>query len=380
MSKIFLAIFSVYTDFQTTCLCITKVGAASYLKVFLLSWRPCFNIQGFHFQVCQVTRAAFQCTNRNIQGTKQINSVLPQFVKPHLAVLWIANYDHLLLLKLVDTVNASLFKSMSTFLFTEAWRITCKSFWKLFFRNDLVNKFTNHRMLTGSDQVQILTFDLVHHGIHLSEAHNTCNNVTSDHERRYTVCESSVNHEITCICNNCRMKSCDIPHQIIETITSNTSCAIKVDSVKSFHDFCMIRNFEVRNNRFTKFLNLNVLAVIFTNRYRWVNDIRDYHHILQKLFLNFFLSLGKFLNTLTGSCNLFLNFLCFILLSLAHKSTNLFGNFISLCTKSFYFLFDLAVFLIQLQNLVNQLQFAILEFIADVLLYDFRVLSHKFDV
>ena len=56
------------------------------------------------------------------------------------------------------------------------------------------------------------------------------------------------------------------------------------------------------------------------------------------------------------------------------------GNFISLCTKSFYFLFDLAVFLIQLQNLVNQLQFAVLEFIADVLLYDFRVLSHKFDV
>ena len=68
MSKIFLAIFSVYTDFQTTCLCITKVGAASYLKVFLLSWRPCFNIQGFHFQVCQVTRAAFQCTIRLKEG------------------------------------------------------------------------------------------------------------------------------------------------------------------------------------------------------------------------------------------------------------------------------------------------------------------------
>ena len=77
MSKIFLAIFAVYTDFQTTCLCISKVGAASYLKVFLLTWRPCFNIEGFYLKISKVTGAALKRTNRNIKRTEQINSVFP---------------------------------------------------------------------------------------------------------------------------------------------------------------------------------------------------------------------------------------------------------------------------------------------------------------
>ena len=142
----------------------------------------------------------------------------------------------------------------------------------------------------------------------------------------------------------------------------------------------MIWHFKIRNNRFTKLLDFYVLAVIFTDRYRWINDIRNYHHIFEKFFLYLFFSCGKFFNTGSGSSYLFLYFFSFFFLSLCHQCTDLFGNFISLCTKSFYFLFDLAVFLIQLQNLVNQLQFAVLEFIADVLLYNFRVLSHKFDV
>ena len=113
------------------------------------------------------------------------------------------------------------------------------------------------------------------------------------------------------------MKSCNIAHQIVESVTSNTSCAVKIDSVKSFHNLCMIWNFEVRDNRLTEFLNFYVLAVIFTNRYRWINDVRDYHHIFQKLFLYFFLSLGKLLDTLAGRSNLFLNFLSLFSLALA---------------------------------------------------------------
>ena len=60
------------------------------------------------------------------------------------------------------------------------------------------------------------------------------------------------------------MKACDITHQIIESVTGNTSCAVKIDSIKILHDICMIRNFKIRNNRLTKFLNLYVLAVVFT--------------------------------------------------------------------------------------------------------------------
>ena len=36
-------------------------------KYFFCRRRPCFNVQRFHFQVCQVTGAALQSTNRNIQ-------------------------------------------------------------------------------------------------------------------------------------------------------------------------------------------------------------------------------------------------------------------------------------------------------------------------
>ena len=74
MSEIF-TVFTVYTDFQSSGLCITQVRAASYFEVFLLSWRPCFYVDRFHFQVSQVTGAAFQSTNRNIQSTEQFYGV-----------------------------------------------------------------------------------------------------------------------------------------------------------------------------------------------------------------------------------------------------------------------------------------------------------------
>ena len=60
------------------------------------------------------------------------------------------------------------------------------------------------------------------------------------------------------------MKSCDISHQIVESVTCNTSCAVQINSVKVFHNFCMIWNFVIRNNWFTKFFNFNILAVVFT--------------------------------------------------------------------------------------------------------------------
>ena len=77
MSKIFLTVLAIYTDFQAACLSITQVGAASYLKIFLLSWGPCLYVNRFHFEICKVTGAAFQCTNRNIKGTEQVYGILP---------------------------------------------------------------------------------------------------------------------------------------------------------------------------------------------------------------------------------------------------------------------------------------------------------------
>ena len=60
MCQVFLSVLAVDTDFQTSCLCITKVGAASYLEVFLLTRRPCLNIDRFYFQVSQVASSTLR--------------------------------------------------------------------------------------------------------------------------------------------------------------------------------------------------------------------------------------------------------------------------------------------------------------------------------
>ena len=65
-------------------------------------------------------------TYRNIQGTEQVHSILPQLIEPHLAVFRIAYNDHLLLFKLMDPVNASLLYAVSALFLTEAWRIAGK--------------------------------------------------------------------------------------------------------------------------------------------------------------------------------------------------------------------------------------------------------------
>ena len=74
------------------------------------------------------------------------------------------------------------------------------------------------------------------------------------------------------------MKSCNIAHKIIETVTRNLSCRIKVDTVEFFHNFRVIRNFKIRYKRIAEPLNFNILTVILTNRNRRINNIRNLHH------------------------------------------------------------------------------------------------------
>ena len=84
------------------------------------------------------------------------------------------------------------------------------------------------------------------------------------------------------------MKSCDVTHQVIETVTCNTHCSIKVYTMEFFHDLCMIRDLKIRYLGLTETLNFHVFAVILTDRHRRIDDVRDDHHSL----LNFFLQLS----------------------------------------------------------------------------------------
>ena len=112
----------------------------------------------------------------------------------------------------MDTVYTSFLNSVSTFLLTEAWRIAGQCQRQLCFRSNGIDKLTDHGVLAGTDQVQVLSFDLVHHSVHFSEAHNAGYYVAADHERRYAVSKSTVDHEISCICDHCGVQSCDIAH------------------------------------------------------------------------------------------------------------------------------------------------------------------------
>ena len=71
-----LALFPVDTDFQTACLRVAQIGAASYLEVLLLTGRPCFHVHRLHLQVSQVAGATLQSPNRNIHGTEQVLSLI----------------------------------------------------------------------------------------------------------------------------------------------------------------------------------------------------------------------------------------------------------------------------------------------------------------
>ena len=280
----------------------------------------------------------------------------------------------------MDTVNASFFDTVCTFFFTEARRIAGQCLRQVFFFVHGVDEFTDHGVFAGTDQVQVFTFDLIHHRIHFCKAHNACYNVAADHERRDAVFEASADHEISCISQNCGVQSCDIAHQVVETVTSYFSSAVQVDAAEAFHNICVVRDFEIRNNGFAESFYFHVFAVVFTDGNGRIDDVRNGHHDFFDAFFYIFFFCCQFVNAFCISSDLCFYFFGFFFFAFCHQTADLFGQFISLCTQSFYFLFDGSVFLIQFDNFVYQRQFAVLEFLTDIFLNDFRVFSYKFDV
>ena len=135
-------------------------------------------------------------------------------------------------------------------------------------------------MLAGTDQIQILSFDLIHHGVHLCKGHNTGHHIAADHKRRNAVGKTAVDHKITCVGNYSGMQSCNIPHQIIKSIACHSACSIQVDAVKTCHNIRMIGDLKVRNYRLAEPLNLHVLAVILSDGHAGIDDIGNGHHDL----------------------------------------------------------------------------------------------------
>ena len=230
----------------------------------------------------------------------------------------------------MDTVYSSLLDAVGTDFLTEARRIGCQGLREICFVDDRIDELTDHGMLGCTDQVEVFALDLIHHVLHLGKTHNARNDGRTDHERRHVICEAAVDHKISCIGKDRRVKSRDIALEVIESVTAGLSCGIQIDTVEGLHDVHMIRNFEIRNDRLAETLVFDVFTVILTDRYGIVDDVREHEHDLSDLLGQFLLLDVESCHLVSHGSDLLLGFLGLILLSLAHQSTDLLTDRVSL--------------------------------------------------
>ena len=223
----------------------------------------------------------------------------------------------------MDTVNASLLDTVCTLLLTEARRIGSKGKRKGIGRQDLIDETTDHRVLGGTDKVEVLALDLIHHGIHLCEGHNTIHDLGTNHIWRNHIGETTVDHEIARIAEHRRVQSRDVADQVVEAVTCDTAGCIEIDTAERLHDVGMIWNLELRNDRLTEALILDVMGIIRTDRNGRIDHVRDDHHALRHLRLKLRLLLLELLETCGKCANLGLDLFGLRLLTLRHQRTDL---------------------------------------------------------
>ena len=171
------------------------------------------------------------------------------------------------------------------------------------------------------------------------------------------------------------MQAGNIAHQVVKSVSCNLSGAVEVDSVKGFHDFGMVGNFIIGDNRLAELLYLHVFAVVLTNRYRRIDNLRNGHHNCLELFFKLTLDFFQFCQT-SGVCgNLLLCFLCLVLFALSHQCANLLRNLVSRCAKLVGFLYSGAERSVKLDCLVNEGKLVLLEFVSHILPNDFGIFS-----
>ena len=249
-----------------------------------------------------------------------------------------------------------------------------------FFLHYSINVFAYHGVLGSTDQIQILALYLVHHRIHFRKAHNSRNYAAADHERRYAVGEASVYHEVSCIRDHRAVQSCDVPHEVVEAVAGNLSCAVQVYAVKTFHDVGVVGYFKIGNNRLAEAFKLHVFGVVLSYRNGRVDNIGNDHHILGKLFgkLRFLgfkcrKAVGKLGNALFGSFG-------FVFFALSHKSAYFLGRLVAVGSQLVRLGLGGSQLRVYGDCLVHQLQFVILKFLFDILLYRVRIFADKFNI
>ena len=282
----------------------------------------------------------------------------------------------------MDAVNASLLDAVCALFLAEAGGVAGEGLRKLAFGYHLVDELAYHRVLAGSDEVQILALDLIHHCVHVGLAHDALDDIAVDHERRDAVGEALSYHEIPCIGQHRRVQAGDVSHEVVKAVAGDTAGGIHVNAVEALHNLGVVGDGEVGNDRLAEALDLDIAAVVRTDGNGVVNDVRDGEHDGADALAHRGGSLLKLGQTVGIGLDLRLDLFGFfqfarILLRLTHQHADLLGQRISRSTKVIALGESGTVLHIELQNLVNEGELCVLKLLPDVFLNFLGIFSYE---
>ena len=240
-------------------------------------------------------------------------------------------------------------------------------------------------MLGGANEVEILSLDLIHHGVHLGLAHDALHHVAVDHEGGDAEGEALVDHEVAGVGQNRLVEAGDVAHQVVEAGAGYPAGGVHVDAVKGLHNLGVVGDLIRGHHGLAEALHLHVGAVVGAQGHGGVDDLGDHQHdladLLGQLVLQLFqlgqaLGLGHHL----GLGGLGLLQLGGVLFGLAHQHAHLLGQGVALGAQGLGLVDGLAVAGVQLQHLVHQGQLGLLELLFDVLAHGVGVLTQESNV
>ena len=286
----------------------------------------------------------------------------------------------------MDAVHAALLETVAADFLTEAGGVGGERQRELCLGDDLVDEAADHGMLARADEVEVLAFDLVHHGFHLREGHDALDHAPMHHERRDDVGEVLlIDHEIARVGQHGLVQPGDVAQQIIKAHTGDAAGGILVDAVEGLHDIDVVRDLEIGHDGLAEALDLDVMAVVGADGHAGVDHLRDRVHDLLDLGLQLGLLGLQLLQAVSLGRDLLLDFLSLgslggVFLGLAHQRADLLGQLVAVCAQVAGLTDGGAVLGVKRDDLIDEGQLGVLELFLDVFLDSVRVFTDKTNV
>ena len=240
-------------------------------------------------------------------------------------------------------------------------------------------------MLARADEVEILTLDLVHHGVHVVLTHDALDHVAVDHKWRDAECEALVDHKVARVGEHALVQARNVAEQVVEACAGDAARGVHVDAVKALHDLRVVGNFKIGDLRLAETLDLDIAAVVRADGDARVDDVRDQQHdfvdaLLVLLFK--FLEFGEAVGVgLDGRLDLFGFFeLARVLLRLTHQHADLLREGVAAGTQLACLGDGGAVLGVELDDLVDEGELFVLKLLLDVFPDQIGIFPQEFHI